>query len=165
MKKLMAAALIAVLSTLSVPAYAQGKVGIVNLQAVVNQSAYSQRLRQEITNELTPISEELRSMSAQVGALRQKLNKDGLTMGKAQRSKLEKEIRNKIFEAKIREASFKEETQYREKEALEMVSKKALEAIEKIAKAEGYDLILHNEAVLYGVEAIDLTDQVSKALK
>jgi Skp family chaperone for outer membrane proteins len=86
-------------------------------------------------------------------------------MGKSQRKKLEKEIRTKIFEAKVREGSFKEESQYREKEALDKVSKKALQAIAKIAKAESYDLIVHNEAVLYAVEAIDLTEQVAKELK
>ncbi len=165
MKKLLAIGLLTTLVSLANPAAAQGKIGVVNLQAVVNDSAYSQRLRDEVTSELTPMGEELRSLSTKVGQLRQKLQQDGLTMSKPQRHKLEKQIRTKIFEAKIREASFKEERDYREKEALDRVSKKALAAIEKIAKAEGYDLIVHNEAVLFAVEAVDLTDQVSKALK
>lgn len=165
MKKNLVIGLIALSLAYISPSHAAGKVGVVDLQAVVNNSAYSQRLRDEITKELTPIGEELRSLSAKVAQMRQKLNKDGLTMGKAQRQKLEKEIRTKIFEAKIRESAFKEESQYREKEALDMVSKKALQAIETIAKEEGYDLILHNEVVLFAVEAIDVTDQVSKALK
>jgi outer membrane protein len=165
MKKLLAIASFGVLTCIAAPAFSAEKIGVVNLQQVVSKSAYSQRLRSEIEAELTPVLAELRTLSAQVTQMRQKLEKDGLTMGKSQRKKLEKEIRTKIFEAKVREGSFKEESQYREKEALDKVSKTALQAIAKIAKAESYDLIVHNEAVLYAVEAIDLTEQVAKELK
>ena len=45
------------------------------------------------------------------------------------------------------------------------MTQKAVKEIENIARAEGYDLILRSDVVLYAVEAVDLTDQVSKALK
>lgn len=165
MKKLLAISLLSLSALAANSAYAQNKVGVVNLQSVVNTSAYSQRLRDEVTTELTRLSEELRALQGQVAQLRQKLSKDGLTMSRSQRQKLEKDIRSKIIELKLREANFNEERQFREREAIELVGKKAQAEIDKIAKAEGYDLVIHNEAVLFATEAIDITDQVSKALK
>lgn len=165
MKKSLIYGAFAVLMSTATMVSAAGKVGYVNLQQVVDKSAYSQRLRDKITQDLTPVGQEVQALGTQIGALRQKLAKDGLTMKQSQRQQIEREIRSKMLEAKLREASFKEESQMREQEALSQVTDKALSEIEKIAKAEGYDLIVHNEAVLYAVEAVDLTDQVAKALK
>lgn len=164
MKKLLILASV-LLSTASFSASANDKVGFVDLQRVVTNSAYSERLRKEMKKDLQPLANQMNTMTKAVNKMRQKLTKDGKTMSLAQRSKLQKEMRTKIYEAKIREASYKEEAQYREKEALDKVAKRAMQELEKIAKAGGYTLVVHKEAVMYATDAADLTNELTQALK
>lgn len=165
MKKLTILITFLLLSSLSLPALAQQKIGYVDLQRVVSNSAYSERLRKELQKDLKPMQNQLETLTVQIAQLRQKLAKDAATMNQKQQYQLQKQIRNKVYEAKIREASFKEEAQYREQEALDKVGKRALKELEKIAKQEGYALIVHKEAVMYAVEAVDVTNQLTKALR
>lgn len=165
MKKLQLLIALVALSFAALPALAETKVGFVDLQKVVTNSAYSERLRTELQKELKPMQSQLESLTVQAGQLRKKLAQNGAAMNKQQKYKLQKQIRSKLFEAKIRETSFKEEAQYREKEALDKVGKRAMEELAKIAKQEGYTLVVHKEAVMYSLDAVDLTDKLTKALK
>lgn len=165
MKKILAIGLAAVLTSISVPAFAEGKVGIVDVQSVLQQSAYSKRLQATAKTELASLYENLSSLSAQAQALDNKLKTQGNTMSREQLRKLQKQARAKLLELKVQEEVYKEEVSFKEKETSGLVTQKAVKEIENIARAEGYDLILSSGVVLYAVEAVDLTEQVSKALK
>lgn len=164
MKKLVISGILACMACVVSPAWAESKVGYVDLQQVVDQSAYSQRLREKIKEEMMPMGQEIQALSAQVQQLSNKLRQDGMTMQKSDRQKLERNIRSKSMEAKLRQENFREETKMREQEALSQVSQRAIEEVEKIARSEGYNLVVHSDAVIYATEAIDLTDQVAKAM-
>ncbi|MGM0562742.1 MAG: OmpH family outer membrane protein [Pseudomonadota bacterium] len=164
MKKLLISGILACMALVVSPAWAESKVGYVDLQQVVDQSAYSQRLREKIKEEMMPTGQEIQALSAQVQQLTNKLRQDGMTMQKSDRQKLERNIRSKSMEAKLRQENFREETKMREQEALSQVSQRAIEEVEKIAQGEGYNLVVHSDAVIYATEAIDLTDQVAKAM-
>ena len=165
MKKLLVTGLAALLTSISVPAFAEGKVGIVDVQSVLQKSAYSKRLQETAKTELATLYENLSSLNSQAQALNNKLNTQGNTMSREQLRKLQKQARAKLLELKVQEEVYKEEVSFKEKETSGLVTQKAIKEIESIARAEGYDLILQSGVVLYAVEAVDLTDQVSKALK
>lgn len=165
MNKLLAIALATVLTSVSAPAFAEGKVGIVDVQRVLQKSAYSKRLQESAKTELGALYENLSSLSAQVQALDGKLKTQGNTMSREQLRKLQKQARAKLLELKVQEEVYKEEVNFKEKETSGLVTQKAVKEIENIARAEGYDLIISSGVVLYAVEAVDLTDQVSQALK
>ena len=164
MKRLLISGLLLCFLSVANTAWAE-KVGYVNLQQVVDESEFSQRLREKIKQELTPVGQEIQALRGQVQQLTNKLRQDGMTMQKSERQKLERQIRSKTLEAKLRQENFREETKLREKEALSQVSQRAIEEVEKIAKSDGYDIIVHSDAVIFAVEAVDLTSQVATALK
>ena len=165
MKKVLAIGLATIITSISAPAFAEGKVGIVDVQSVLQKSAYSKRLQETAKTELGSLYENLSSLSAQAQALDNKLKTQGNTMSREQLRKLQKQARAKLLELKVQEEVYKEEVSFKEKETSSLVTQKAVKEIENIARAEGYDLILRSDIVLYAVEAVDLTDQVSKALK
>lgn len=165
MNKFWTMALVSILSSVTVSAMAESKVGVVDVQSVLQKSAYSKRLQATAKTELGVLYENLTSLSTQAQALDNKLKTQGNTMSREQLRKLQKQARAKLLELKVQEEVYKEEVNFKEKETSALVTQKAAKEIENIARAEGYDLILRSDVILYAVEAVDLTSQVAKALK
>jgi len=140
-------------------------IAYVDLQRVIDKSGYAERVKADIKKEVESLSNEISSMRQGVTQLQQKAQKDALTMTQSQRENLEKELRRKAYELRLKEQIVQEELQIEDKRAILKIQKKALAELNKIAKEGGYDLVLGRDNVLYATEAIDITDQLINALK
>ena len=153
--------LLAVVATSSV-AQAEGRVGYVNLERILRDSAPAVRAQKKLELEFAKRDQELGKLADQLKRLQATLEKNGVTMSESERVKRDREFAdlNREFQRKQREA--REDFNQRRNEELAGVIERANRAVKQIAEAEKYDVIFQ-EAV-WASPRIDITDKVIKAL-
>ena len=162
MYKLLIAAALAL--PLSLAQAADVKIGFVSIAKILNGSpqaeAASKRLEQEFAPRKKGLDEALKSLRKQ----EEKLAKDGAVMSDSQRRNLENDIRNQARELKRTSDEFREDFNLRRNEELGKFQKQVLDVINNVAKEEGFDLVINDQATLYASSQVDVTDKVLKRL-
>jgi len=153
---------IAVLA-LPVPAVAEGKIGFVNTERIMRESAPAQRAQKKIEGEFTKRDQELTRVAEQLKRMQEDIEKNTVTMTEAQRRVKERELGDldRDFQRKRRE--FQEDLNQRRNEELAQVLEQANRAIRALAEQEKFDIIFQD--AVYANPRIDLTEKVIKALK
>jgi len=159
--RLMLLSLLALFAASSV-ARAEGRVGYVNLERILRDSAPAVRAQKKIEQEFAKRDQELGKMAEQLKRQQETLEKNAVTLPESERTKREREFAdlNREFQRKQREA--REDFNQRRNEELSGVIERANRAVKQIAEAEKYDVIFQ-EAV-WASPRIDITDKVIKAL-
>ena len=153
---------IAVLAMPVAPALAQGKIGFVNTERIMRDSAPAQRAQKKIEGEFTKRDQELTRIADQLKRMQEDLEKNAMTMSEGQRRTKERELADldRDFQRKRRE--FQEDLNQRRNEELAQVLEQANRAIRALAEQEKYDIIFQD--AVYANPRIDLTDRVIKTL-
>ena len=152
-------------AVLAVPAsaLAEGKIGFVNTERIMRESAPAQRAQKKIEGEFTKRDQELTRLAGELKKMQEDLEKNTVTMSEAQRRVKERELgdMDRDFQRKRRE--FQEDLNQRRNEELAQVLEQANRAIRAIAEQEKYDVIFQD--AVYANPRIDLTEKVIKALE
>ena len=145
------------------PAAAQGKIGVVQIERIVRDSAPALRAQKKLEAEFTKRENELAKLSDQLKRLQDELEKDGVTMSETQRRNKERDFNdlNRDFQRKQRE--YREDVNQRRNEELSQVIEQANRIIRQIAESEKFDIIFQEAA--YANPRIDITDKVIKAME
>ena len=153
---------IAVLALPVAPALAQGKIGFVNTEKIMRDSAPAQRAQKKIEGEFTKRDQELTRIADQLKRMQEDLEKNAMTLSESQRRTKERELADldRDFQRKRRE--FQEDLNQRRNEELAQVLEQANRAIRALAEQEKYDIIFQD--AVYANPRIDLTDRVIKTL-
>jgi outer membrane protein len=144
-------------------AHAQGKIGVVQIERIMRDSAPAIRAQKKLEAEFSRREAELAKMSDQLKRTQDELEKEGVTMSEAQRRNKERDFNdlNREFQRKQRE--YREDVNQRRNEELSQVIDQANRVIRQIAETEKYDIIFQEAA--YANPRIDITDKVIKALE
>ena len=150
------------ISGISFSALAETRVGFVNAERVMRESAPAVRAQKKLEKEFEKREQELQKLSKQLSSIQDSLDKNSVTMSENDRRNREREFNdlNREFQRKQRE--YREDRTQRQNEELAGVLERANRTIRQIAENEKYDLILQ-EAVYFG-PSIDITEKVIKAL-
>ena len=143
-------------------AQADLKIGVVNLDRILKESAPAQRAQKRIEAEVSKREQEMSKLAEQIKRLQEKSDKDGLTLSDSERNRREAELREitRDFQRKQREA--REDINQRRNEELSQVLERANKVVRQIAESEKFDIILQ-EAV-YANSRIDITEKVVRAM-
>src|SRR4029079_17054195 len=154
---------VAVLALPAAPALAEGKIGFVNTERIMRESAPAQRAQKKIDGEFTKSDQELPRVAEQLKRMQEDIEKNTVTMTEAQRRVKERELGDldRDFQRKRRE--FQEDLNQRRNEELAQVLEQANRAIRALAEQEKFDIIFQD--AVYANPRIDLTEKVIKALK
>jgi len=141
---------------------AELKIGFVDHERVLREAAPAVKAQKKIEQEFSKRDQELQRLSKQLKEAQDTLEKSGAGLTDADRKNKEREFAdlNREFQRKQRE--FREDLNQRRNEELASVLERENRAINQIADAEKFDLVLQ-EAV-YRSPRIDITDKVIKAL-
>ena len=145
------------------PAFAQGKIGVVQIERIVRESAPAVRSQKKLEAEFAKREQDLGKGADQLKRMQDELEKDGVTMPEVQRRNRERELNelNRDFQRKQRE--YREDVNQRRNEELAQVIDQANRVIRQIAEQEKYDIIFQEAA--YANPRIDITDRVIKAME
>ena len=150
------------------PALAQNedlKVGFVNVARVIDKAPQGEAALKKLEEEFGPRDREIRAMREEVQKLEEELIKNELVLDESSRTKKELELRDKRRALRRATSEFREDYNLRRNEELNALQKLVIKAIVEIAKRESYDLILHEPAVVFASDQIDMSGQVLEQLR
>ncbi len=138
------------------------KVGVVDTERVLRESAPAIKAEEKISKEFSARDVEIKVLAKQTKTLQTQLEQDNGKLSDADHRNKERELTSMNVNLQRMQREFREDLNLRKNEELAMVLERANKAIQQIAGTEKYDLILQ-EAV-YRNPRIDITDKVIKFL-
>ena len=138
------------------------KIGFVSTERVFREAAPAVEALKRLEKEFAPREAEIKDVTEKAAQVKQKLEKEGMTMSASDRRNTESELGRLTRERQRLEREFREELNLRKNEELAAVLQRANKVIQEIAEKEKYDLIVQ-EAV-YRSPRVDITDKVIEAL-
>ncbi len=155
---------LASLLSLSLTAHsAELKVGYVQVDKILQEAPQTAESGKKLEREFSPRSQELDRMAKQIKDLEGVLDKDGLTITEAERRNKERDIQNIKVEFQRKQRELREDINLRKNEELGSLQDRINKAVQSVAKAESYDLVMYS-GVAYAADKIDITDKVLKLL-
>ncbi|MGF2736047.1 OmpH family outer membrane protein [Marinobacter sp. DUT-1] len=157
---LLAAALMAV----SLPAFAETRIGVVDLRQALFSSdeakAFSETLQKDFAGE------EARVREAQEAArkLQERLQKDGAMMNETERNELTGQFQQKVQEFNMLKQRLDSTVAQRKQQFLENARPEVDAAVKELLEENNLDLILPSEAVVYVKPEMNLTSQLLEKL-
>ena len=149
---------------LAVPAaaFAQSKIGVVQIERIVRDSAPALRAQKKLEAEFSRRENDLKKVADQLKRMQDELEKDGVTMPEAQRRNKERDFNEMSRDFQRKQREYQEDVNVRRNEELSQVIDQANRIIRQIAEQDKFDVILQEAA--YANPRIDITDKVIKAL-
>jgi outer membrane protein len=160
--KQLAVSLILASAFVSAPSLAETKIGFVNTEKLLREAPLSVAAQKKLEREFATRQQELQKHAKQARDLKEQLDKDGVTMSDSERKNKERDLGNLSRELQRQEREFREDLNLRRNEELGQIQERARKAIQEIARAEKYDLIV--EQAVFVDPKSDITDRVMKAL-
>jgi outer membrane protein len=154
--------LLAVLATFVLPAAAEVKIGVINMERVMRESEPAKKASSKLEKEFKKRSQELDKSRQQVQAMQEDLEKNGVTMAEAARAAKSKELADISREMQRTQREYNEDLNARRNEELQSIVERTNVVIRSLAEKDGIDLIVQ-EAV-YASPRVDITEKVIKAL-
>lgn len=140
------------------------KIGVVDTERILAESAPAVRALKKIEKEFLPRDQELRKMASQAKTLQDTLEKEGKTMPEADRRNKERDLANVNREYQRAQRQMREDLSLRQNDEVAALQLTATKAIQVIAEAEKYDLVLPLRDIVYRSQRVDITEKVLKAL-
>ena len=148
----------------SVNAADVAKIGVANLQRVLETSNPGKSAQDEIKQQKDKMEQELQQKGGEIEELRKQLERDSMVMSKEKREEKEREVRIKLNDFKSLQKRYRTELQRLEKKLVNTLLRDVSNLVEEIGKKEGYLLIINNTGVMYSPGSIDLTDRLINEL-
>ncbi len=145
-------------------AQAASKIGVVNIQALLQESPQARAATNALQSEFGPVQREIDQLRQSLASREEKLNKDRATMSAAQISALERELRDGYIDLQAKQEKAEDRLNARRNEEMLKLNRAVLEEVQKYAQANGFDLILA-DGVLYATQVLDITGPVLQALQ
>lgn len=146
----------------SLPASAQTKVGLLNVERILRDSPTAQQAQVRLREEFAVRDQELAKTAAQLKSMQTRLENNALTMSDSERRTREREFSeaNQAFQRQQR--TFNEDANKRREEELGGMNDRMTRAVKQVAESEKFDIIFRE--VAWGNPRLDITDKVIKLI-
>jgi len=149
----------------ALPAWAEPKIGVVDPQRLLEESPQGRAMLDSMRTEFAPRERTLQAQQQALKAKQDKLQKDGATMTDEQRTRTEKELRDGARDFERARSEFQDDISARRNEEMSRLQKTLGEEVRTYAKAQGFDVVLSTEGVVYAAPAYDVTPAILTALQ
>jgi len=149
----------------ALPAWAEPKIGVVDPQRLLEESPQGRAMLDAMRTEFAPRERTLQAQQQTLKAKQDKLQKDGATMTDEQRTRAEKELRDGARDFERARSEFQDDISARRNEEMSRLQKTLGEEVRTYAKAQGFDVVLSTEGVVYAAPAHDVTPAILTALQ
>lgn len=140
-------------------AYGQDtKIGFVDMKRLFAEAAQVQLVRENLDREFRPRNEAVLADEGRVAELQDELAAND-TLSPLERQAMENDIRNLQRSVARRREDLQEEIRFRTNSETNALETTIALAVDEVAKAGGYDLIL-TSPVAYASERVDITQEV-----
>lgn len=165
MKRLGALLVALVLGVLGTNVFADSaKIGVVDLQKIMQTSSQVKVIQQKLETQFKPRRDQLVTLEGAIKNDMEQFKRDAAVLSASQKKDLEKKIITAQQQFEREGQQYQQELSTAHNEAMEGFYAKVRTAIAKIAKEEQYQLIVQKDAAPFSIDALDVTDKVSKAI-
>lgn len=153
----------------AIPARAQTaarpqKIGVVDVDKIMQRSTSFQGAARRIESELQPLRDQYSSKITQRDALRDTLRDKRSALRSEEIAQQEEKYVTIADEINDLNYKLEKESGRLQREILEPVMKRLKTVIEEIARRDGYDLVLYANQLFFFSEQVDLTPQIMASL-
>ena len=138
------------------------KIGVVDTERIMRESAPADRVKKKIEKEFAGRDQDLQKLAKQAKDMQTALEKDGVTLSDSDRQAKERDLAALTRDLQRKDRELREDFNRRRNEELSGMLEQINKAIRKLAESEKYDLILQD--AVYRSPKVDITDKVLKAL-
>ncbi len=163
MKKVIATAAL-MLATLAPAALAAQKIAIVDMGAVVSQHPQREAIGQQMEKDFGERMAEVRKLQEELRGLAEKSQRDGALMSEQQKTELERQAQSLQADLQLKGTALEEDMQKRQAQEQQKILMDVKRAIDSVAAAEGYDIVLEARAALYAKEQVDISAKVVETI-
>ena len=157
-----AAALLCLVGTSAIGA--ELRVAYVNMTKVLEDAPQATEASAKLEQAFSPREREIVTLQREVRELEERLLREGQGMTDVARGGLELDVRSRKRELKRQQDEFREDLNLRKSQELAAIQRLVIDAIQGLAKREGYDLVL-SEGVIFASGRVDVTDRVLERLR
>lgn len=143
---------------------AELRIGVVDTERILRESAPAAKAEAKLEKEFSTRDQEIKRLSKQAKEIQAQLEKDRSTLPDAEHRSKERELASLNTNLHRMQREYNEDLNLRKSEELATVLEQASKALQAIAEAEKYDLVMDVQARVFHTPKIDITDKVLKAL-
>lgn len=141
------------------------KIGFVDLEQVLTQTAAGQRAIKELEKERKARQAKLDKQKKDLLAYREQLDKQKSILKPNVRRQREEVFQKRYVELQQTLVKLERELAEKQTKLIRQIMKKAGPVVKSIAKEGGYDMIVDRAAVVWSDEAYDLTNKIKQRVK
>lgn len=138
------------------------KMGYVNADRIMNEATPAKKAQKKLQSEFAKRAKELHELQTQLKDTGERLERDIASLSDADRLSRQKELAQLSQQYQLKQRAYREDFMRRHNEEIAKVIDRVNKAIEKIAKTNGFDIIVQDAA--YFSPRCDITDKVLKAV-
>lgn len=146
--------------TMSTQAMADTKIAVISLPRIMQELPQAKAIDSKLKGEFDSRVRELQSMETEGQNLSAKLKKDESFMSADERTKMQRKLAELQSDYNLKGQALQEDQRRRYGEEQKKLLDKIQTAVDGIAKAQGFDLVLNGQAVAYGSDKVDISSQV-----
>jgi len=154
--------LAAVVLAIALPASAQSKIAVIDVQRVVTESDPGKEVMQKLRVLSDAKAQEGQGLQQRMATLQDQFNKQRFTVSEQRQAEMSKEIEDLQIAIRRFQDDAQRELQEAQRRELGGLEERILPIIDQLGKDQGYILIFNKfqSGLVYADEAIDVTDQV-----
>jgi len=144
-------------------AFADAKIGVVNVARLLEESPQAQGAMQALQDEFAPRLRQIVAKQNDIQAKEEVLRRDGAVMSEEERRNAERDLRELQRELQRNQQEYLEDLNLRRNEELGRLQRSLLQEVQTYARQAKYDLVV-GEGVLFASDSLNITDEVLSAL-
>jgi len=143
-------------------AWAETKIGVVDVQRVIDDSEKGQQARELLKQKFEQEKTALEKEGKEIALLKEDFDKQSAVLTPEKRADREQELRQRIKDFNRLKKDKQDSFNAQQMEVLRQVMAKVMEVVQAVAKENGYTAVLDatNGPVLYAGEGVDITDLI-----
>ena len=156
--------LILIFFTNSLLAADVAKIGVIDLQKLLETSNAGKSIQAELKKQKQKMETDLKKKGTEIEKISKRLERESMVMSKEMRDEKQREQRIKINDFKTLQKKYRTDLQKLEAQLMGELQGDLKELVDSIGKKEGYLLIVNKHIVLYSPGSIDITNKLIKQL-
>jgi outer membrane protein len=138
-------------------AHADTKIGVVDLQRLVREAPQTKVVMQALQAKFAPRERELVTMQNDLRAGEDKIQRDSAVMSESDHAAAEKTQQNNQRDFQRKASEYQDEVNQAKNDEINKVENFILQELQSYSAAQGYDIVLVNNGVVFYKTSFDVT--------
>ncbi len=143
---------------------AELNIAVIDVQKVLHDIPQRKAIETKLKSEFDSRVREMQRMETDGQTLAQKLKKNESFMSADERTQSQRKLAELQSDFNLKGQALQEDQRRRFNEEQQKIFKKIDDAVQSIAKSEGYDMVLNRQAVVFTNGKTDISDRVIQAV-